>query len=130
MRVVLHLVQERQQLRLQAWIITSCGHERVPLVRSTPNEDAVRPSSDIPERSRTAQVYLGDVAGTRWAFLLSAVSFVGAALLALGLPSTWPLLVARIVLICLGVALLVIGLRQRKLRKRRNNGQAARAGPI
>ena len=57
MRVVLHLVQERQQLRLQAWIITSCGHERVPLVRSTPNEDAVRPSSDIPERSRTAQVY-------------------------------------------------------------------------
>ena len=49
MSVVLHLVQERQQLRLQAWIITSCGHERVPLVRSTPNEDAVRPSSDIPE---------------------------------------------------------------------------------
>jgi uncharacterized membrane protein len=73
---------------------------------------------------------LGDVAGTRWAFLLSAVSFVGAALLALGLPSTWPLLVARIILICLGVALLVIGLRQRKLRKRRNNGQAARVGPI
>jgi hypothetical protein len=26
-------------------------------VRSTSNEDAVRPSSDIPERSRTAQVY-------------------------------------------------------------------------
>ena len=26
-------------------------------VRSTPNEDAVRPSRDIPERSRTAQVY-------------------------------------------------------------------------
>ena len=46
--------------------------------------------------------------------LLAVFSFVGAALLALSLPrGTWPFLVARIVLLCLGVAFLFIGLRQR-----------------
>jgi uncharacterized membrane protein len=48
------------------------------------------------------------------ALLLVALAFIGAALLAVLLPSTWPLLVVRIVLICLGVAAVVISLRQRK----------------
>lgn len=48
--------------------------------------------------------------------MLAVISFVGAGLLAVLLPSTWPLLVARIVLICLGVAVVVIGLRQRQRR--------------
>jgi uncharacterized membrane protein len=50
------------------------------------------------------------------ALLLVALAFIGAALLAVLLPSTWPLLVARIVLICLGVVAVVISLRQRKRR--------------
>jgi uncharacterized membrane protein len=48
------------------------------------------------------------------ALLLVAPPFIGAALLAVLLPSTWPLLVVRIVLICLGVVAVVISLRQRK----------------
>ena len=48
------------------------------------------------------------------ALLLVALAFIGAALLAVLLPSTWPLLVVRIVLICLGVVAVVISLRQRK----------------
>jgi hypothetical protein len=50
------------------------------------------------------------------ALMLAVISFVGAGLLAVLLPSTWPLLVARIVLICLGVAAVVIGLWQRQRR--------------
>jgi uncharacterized membrane protein len=48
------------------------------------------------------------------ALLLVALAFIGAVLLAVLLPSTWPLLVVRIVLICLGVVAVVISLRQRK----------------
>jgi hypothetical protein len=48
------------------------------------------------------------------ALLLVALAFIGAALLAVLLPSTWPLLVVRIVHICLGVVAVVISLRQRK----------------
>ena len=47
-------------------------------------------------------------------FVLSIVSFAVATLLALTLPSTWPLLAVRVALICIGIALLVIGLRQRR----------------
>jgi len=47
------------------------------------------------------------------ALVLAATAFVGAALLAFLLPSTWPLLVARIVLIVLGVVVVVTSLRQR-----------------
>ena len=50
------------------------------------------------------------------ALVLAAIVFVGAALLAFLLPSTWPLLVARIVLICLGVVVVVISLRNRQRR--------------
>ena len=50
------------------------------------------------------------------ALLLVALAFIGAALLAVLLPSTWPLLVVRIVLICVGVVAVVISLRQRKRR--------------
>jgi uncharacterized membrane protein len=48
------------------------------------------------------------------ALLLVAPAFIGAALLVVLLPSTWALLVVRIVLICLGVVAVVISLRQRK----------------
>jgi hypothetical protein len=48
------------------------------------------------------------------ALLPVALAFIGAALLAVLLPSTWPLLVVRIVLICFGVVAVVISLRQRK----------------
>lgn len=48
------------------------------------------------------------------ALLLVALAFIGAALLAVLLPSTWPLLVVRIVLISLGVVAVLISLRQRK----------------
>ena len=48
------------------------------------------------------------------ALLLVALAFVGAALLAVFLPSSWPLLLVRIVLICLGVPAVVISLQQRK----------------
>jgi hypothetical protein len=48
-------------------------------------------------------------------FLVSAVvAFVAAGVLALTTPSTWPLVVARIVLIVLGIAL---GLRWRSQRR-------------
>jgi putative Mn2+ efflux pump MntP len=50
------------------------------------------------------------------ALTLAVSSFVGAGLLAVLLPSTWRLLVARILLICLGIAVVVIGLRQRQRR--------------
>jgi uncharacterized membrane protein len=48
------------------------------------------------------------------ALLLAALAFIGAALLAVLLPSTWPFLVVRIAIICLGVVAVVISLRQRK----------------
>jgi hypothetical protein len=51
-------------------------------------------------------------------FALSVLSFAGAALLAVTLPSTWPLLVARVAFISLGIALLVLGLRERRQRTR------------
>jgi hypothetical protein len=50
------------------------------------------------------------------ALMLAVVSFVGAGLLALLEPSTWPLLLARIVLICLGIVGVAMGLRQRRRR--------------
>jgi Flp pilus assembly protein TadB len=50
------------------------------------------------------------------ALMLAAIAFVGAALLAVLLPSTWPLVVARIVLICLGVVVVVVSLRKRQRR--------------
>jgi uncharacterized membrane protein YccC len=47
-------------------------------------------------------------------FLVSAVAaFVAAGALALTAPSTWLLLVLRVVLIAVGIALLVVGLRRR-----------------
>jgi putative Mn2+ efflux pump MntP len=48
------------------------------------------------------------------ALVVAAIAFVGAALLAVLLPSTWPLLVARVLLICLGVVVVVISLRKRR----------------
>ena len=48
------------------------------------------------------------------ALVLAATAFVGAALLALLLPGTCPLLVARIVLIVLGVVVVVTSLRHRR----------------
>jgi uncharacterized membrane protein len=50
------------------------------------------------------------------AIILALLSFVGAALLALFLPSTWPLVLARIILICLGIAWVVMALKQRRRR--------------
>jgi uncharacterized membrane protein YfcA len=48
------------------------------------------------------------------AIMLAAASFVGAGLVAVLLPSTWPLLLARVVLICLGAVCIVMVLRRRR----------------
>jgi len=48
--------------------------------------------------------------------LVSAVAvFVATGVLALIAPSTWPLLLLRVVLIAVGIALLVVGLRRRRM---------------
>ena len=73
-------------------------------------------SSDIPEHSGNRLPRSSVNLQLMKALMLAVISFVGAGLLAVLLPSTWPLLVARIVLICLGVAVVVIGLRQRQRR--------------
>jgi hypothetical protein len=44
----------------------------------------------------------------------AAIAFVAAGALAVTTPSTWPLLLARVVLIVAGIALLVVGLRRRR----------------
>jgi hypothetical protein len=52
--------------------------------------------------------------------LLAVVLFVAAAVLAVTTPSSWPLLVARIALIVVGIAALVVGLRLRRRGRRRS----------
>jgi hypothetical protein len=44
----------------------------------------------------------------------AAVLFAAAGVLAVTTPSSWPLLLARVVLIAIGVVLVVVGLRQRR----------------
>ena len=53
-----------------------------------------------------------------WLFASAVVVFVAAAVLALTTLSTWPLVVARVVLIVLGIVFVVVGLRRRSQRRR------------
>jgi hypothetical protein len=50
-------------------------------------------------------------------FASAVVVFVAAGVLALTTPSTWPLVVVRVVLIVLGIVFVVVGLRRRSQRR-------------
>jgi cytochrome c biogenesis protein CcdA len=49
-----------------------------------------------------------------WFVVSAAVVFAAAGVLAVTTPSSWPLLLARVVLIALGIVLLIVGWRRRQ----------------